>query len=198
MHQQGLIERAIGVRHKRPGHAVDPRQARQRWLHQYRQALEIVGRQALIHLFELGLQQMKVLQQPFGSRADVVPGARLAADIRIHAAQALDVVLQAGGKTLPVAALPDDLVRQPEADAVPLKALHPEHLGPDRRVQRAGIQAECGPQAVRHLLQYLIPTGRRHALRRQGETRPEHQHRDHHKCHQPHAHHATSPARSAV
>ena len=94
MHQQIVIKRTISVRHERPRHAVDTRQSRQRLILQYRQCPKIAARQSVVNFLELRLDEVKVVQQPFGCRADVVPGSCLYADVVVRQAQGLDIASQ--------------------------------------------------------------------------------------------------------
>ena len=92
--QQVLVKSTVGVGHKSPGDAVNPRQTRQRLVLQHRQSTEIAPRQAFVDFLGLCANQMKIVQQPFRSRADVKPGAGLRADKAVRLAQHFDVVLQ--------------------------------------------------------------------------------------------------------
>ena len=95
LHQQVFVERAVGMRDKGPGNAVDPRQTFQRRLQQNRQGAKVAARQTLVHLVQLGVDQMKVVEQPLRGRAGVVPGGGLLPDIPVGLAQHLDIAAQA-------------------------------------------------------------------------------------------------------
>ena len=68
--QQLGIEVAIGVRDKGPRHAEHPRVSRERTVEQFRQLPVIAGRQSRADLTNLALDEVIVIDQPFGRRRD--------------------------------------------------------------------------------------------------------------------------------
>ena len=141
-HQQLFTERTIGVGDKGPGHAVDPWQAGQRGIQQHRQGAKVAARQAVAHLFELGLDQVEVVEQPFGCRADVVAGGGLGADVAVGLAQRADVALQARKKRRGARSVAISAVGLAQAAAVLGEALRAKDLGPYRRLGRAALAVE--------------------------------------------------------
>ena len=148
-HQQLVAERAIGVGDKGPGYAVDPRQAGQRGVEQHRQGAKVAARQAVAHLFELGLDQVEVVEQPFGRRADVVAGGGLGADVAVGLAQRADVALQPRKKRRGARGVAVSAVGLAQAAAVLGEALRAEDLGPYRRFGRASLAVEDVAQCAR-------------------------------------------------
>ena len=145
VHQQLLVEGAVGVGDERPGDAVDARQADQRLVLQHRQVAEVAPRQAVVDLAQLRFDQVEVVEQPLGRRADVVAGGRLPADVAVRLAQDPDVVAQAreeGGRALGREARG---VGVAEAAAVLREALGTEDL-------RAVRAARAGPRAGSRIL----------------------------------------------
>ena len=92
--EQLFVEGAVGVCDEGPGHAVDARQTRQGLLDQYRQVAEVAPRQAFVNLLELAFDQVEVVEQPLGRRADLVAGLCLLADVTVRGTQRADVVLE--------------------------------------------------------------------------------------------------------
>ena len=62
MHQEVLVESAVGVCDEGPRHAVNPGQASQRLVQQDRQAAKVAARQPVVNLLELRFNQVKVVQ----------------------------------------------------------------------------------------------------------------------------------------
>ena len=81
--------------HEGPRNAVHPGQARQWLVLQDRQRAKVAARQALVNFLELCLNQVKVVQQPLRSGADVIAVLGLIADISVRLAQHADILLQA-------------------------------------------------------------------------------------------------------
>ena len=98
LYQQVLVEGTVGVCNKSPGHAVHPWQTRQWLVHQHRQRAKITVRQTFVNFLELRLNQVKVVKQPFCSRAYVVTGRSMDANVRVCLTQNPDIVLKAGEK----------------------------------------------------------------------------------------------------
>ena len=139
VHQQVFVEGRIGVRHEGPGHAVDAGQAGQRRVLQHRQGAKIALGQAIADLFELGLDQVEVVQQPLGRRADVMAAGGLRADVALGQAQRRHVVAQPREEHRRARRRPQHRGAVGLAQAAPMlgKALQAEDLGPDRRLGRA-------------------------------------------------------------
>ena len=93
--QQVVVEGAVGVGDEGPGDAVDARQADQRLVLQDGQLAEVAARQAVLDLARLRFDQVEVVEQPFGRRADVVAGGRMRGRVALRLAQDADVVAQA-------------------------------------------------------------------------------------------------------
>ena len=155
-HQQLFTERTIGVGDKGPGHAVDPRQAGQRRVQQHRQGAKVAARQAVPHLFELGLDQVEVVQQPFGRRADVIAGGGLGTDVAVRLAQCANVALQAWEKRRGARRVTVGAVCLAQAAAVLGKTLRAEDLGPYRRLGRAALTVEDVAQGGRRLRDQVL------------------------------------------
>ena len=147
--QQRLVEGAVGVRHKGPGHAVNARQAHQRLIAQHGQIQKEATRQAVVYFLDLRFNQMKVVKQPFRRRADVVTRGGLAADVAVRLAQRHHVVVQLRKKHHRLRAADGRVVRLRQAAAVLCKALRAKYLRPNRRRGRAlgavqQIAQSCG------------------------------------------------------
>ena len=170
LHQQVFIKRAVGVRHKGPGDAVDARQAGQRLVHQHRQLAEEIARQAGTHRFELGFDEVEVVQQPLGRRADVVTRGRLLADVGVGFAQHPDIALQPGRKGLRPRRQPAGLVRLAQAAAVLGKTLRAEDLRPDRCLGRPAGAVENLAQGPWRLRDQALQRVLRHGLRPPGRS----------------------------
>ena len=117
--------------HEGPGHTVDARQAGQRLVQQHRQRTKVAARQPGVDLRELGLDQVKVVQQPFGRRTDVVPRAGLQPDVVVCFAQGNEVALDARKEVGRAPGRPGGAVRLPQAAAMLRKALGAEDFGAD-------------------------------------------------------------------
>ena len=162
LRQQLFVECAIGVGHEGPGHAIDPRQAGQRLVLQHRQGAKVASRQALVDLLELRFDQVEVVEQPFGRRADVVAGGRLHRDVAVRLAQGADVALQAGKEGRRTPGRPGGAMGFTEAAAMLRKALQPEDLGANRWIYRAACACENVAQGRRCIGQQPQQLGLRH------------------------------------
>ena len=94
VHQQGLVKGAVRVSNECPCHTIYTGQPGQGLIQQYWQAAKVAARQTLVDFFELRLYRVKVIQQPLGCGADVIPGAGLCIDIPMGFAQYLNIVFQ--------------------------------------------------------------------------------------------------------
>ncbi len=140
--EQRFIERTVGVRHERPGDAVDAGQALQRCVLQHRQRAVVARGQTFVDLAQLVVDQVKVVEQPFGAGADVLPAVGVAGDVLVRRAKALDVALQARVETGTAKHRTRGVVRLGQAAAVLLETRQAEDFRPDglqRRTER-GIQ----------------------------------------------------------
>ena len=135
LNQQLFIKGTVGVRHKGPCHAVDAWQADQRLIHQNRQAAKVAARQALVDFAELCLNQVEVIEQPFGRRTDVVAGPGVHPDVLVCLAQHRDVLAQARKKRRPAGSCSAGSVRLAETATVLRETLLTENLGAYRRLQ---------------------------------------------------------------
>ena len=135
--QQLFVEGAVGVRDERPGDAVDARQPDQRLVLQHRQVAEVPPRQAVVDFAQLRFDQVKVVEQPLGRRADVVAGGRLLADVAMRFAQDPDVVAQARKERGRTGSREAGGVRFAEAASVLREALRTEDLRAVRSLERA-------------------------------------------------------------
>jgi hypothetical protein len=133
--EQRLVEHAVRVRHVGPGNAVHARQARQRRRGELGQARVVAARHAVVDLLELRLDQVEVVEQPFGSRRHVPPAERDERDVVEGFAQRGEVLVHAreeGRAFVPVAVVFFHHLRPREAAPVLFEALHAEELGADR------------------------------------------------------------------
>ena len=116
--------------HISPGNAVDAWQTFKRPACEFRQVCVIKPRHAFVNLLQLRFHQMEVVQQPFGSRGDVLAAVRNRGDVVVGLSQGNDIFLNAGKKgcgVAPTARFADRLgVR--EAAAMFLKALDTKQL----------------------------------------------------------------------
>ena len=134
--QQVFVECAIGMRHESPRHTVDARQSGQRFVLQDRQAAEVVARQPFVDRLELRLDQMEIVQQPLGSRADVVPCAGLQADVGMRFTQDPHIAGQPWVKRRSPSAGSGAAMGLAQAAAVLCKTLQTKNLGANRRQHR--------------------------------------------------------------
>jgi hypothetical protein len=74
--EQDGVEHAVGVGHIGPGDAVDARQPLQRPVGQLGQVGVVAVRHAVLDLLQLRLDQVEVVEQPFGRGRDVVAAER--------------------------------------------------------------------------------------------------------------------------
>ena len=88
------VEGAVGMRHHRPGDAEDARKAFERTFGQLGQAAIIAGRQVVLDLADLFVDDVIIVEQPFGGGRDGLSGARRLHDAAIGLAQNLGVVAQ--------------------------------------------------------------------------------------------------------
>ena len=140
--EQALVESAVGVRDEGPGDAVDARQAREWLVEQHGQGPEVAARQALLDFLQLRLDQMKVVEQPLGRRADVVPGALLVGDVAVCFAQRADVAAQTRHEGARRRCSPRGAVGVTEAAAVLGKTLRTEDLGANGRLHGAARRVQ--------------------------------------------------------
>jgi hypothetical protein len=179
LHQQIFIERAVGVRHEGPGHAIDARQAGQRLFQQHRQGTKVAVRQALVNFLELRFDQVKVVEQPFGRRADVIAGRRLGSDVAVRLTQRADVASQAREKGRRARGGARRAVGFSEAAAVLCKALEPKNLGAYGRRNHTARTVQDVAQRLRCSGDQTPQLGLRHALQRQRSDTD--QQRNHHE-----------------
>ena len=146
--QQRGVEGAVGVGHKGPGHAVNARQAHQGRVLQHRQAGVIARRQAFVNFSELVFDQVKVVQQPFGGRAELLAVVGLSGDVAKRGAQCADVALQTRVKRgAPKGGLAGPL-RQGQAAPMLFQAGRAHNFSPD------GLQRETLSR-IQHALDLL-------------------------------------------
>ncbi len=153
LHQQFLVEGAVGVGHEGPGHAIHARQAGQRLVHQHRQRAEVAARQALVDGQQLRLDEMEVVQQPQRCRAQLLADGALRGDGQVRGAQHLDVAAQAREEARCRPARAARAVRQPQAATMLGKALRAEDLGPQRRLRHAAVRLQEKAQRRCQLVQ---------------------------------------------
>ena len=164
--QQLQVQAGIGVGHPGPGHAVDARQAGQRFVAQARQQAEEIARQAQPHLLQLFVQQVGVVQQPMAGRAQVQALARLLLQQQPGPAQGVDVVLQTRKERGRGVAGTVHLVGGGQAVAVLREARQAEQHGADRRLWRAGAAVQGRQQIVARVLDGAGLRWRAHRLTR--------------------------------
>ena len=117
--------------HISPGYAVNARQARQRRRGKLGKAGVITAWYAFTDLLQLRFDEVKVVQQPFGSRRDVLPAVRRHRHIVIGVAQGSKILVHArkkGGAT-PRMFVPLDGLGLGQAAAVLFKAVNAEQFG---------------------------------------------------------------------
>ena len=142
VHQQVLVEGAVGVGDEGPGDPVDARQAVERLVLQHRQRTVVAARQRGVDLRQLRLDEVEVVEQPFRRRADVVPGRGLAADEAVRGAQRTDVAAQPREEGRPRPAHRCGVLRQAQAARMLREPLRAEDLGPQRRLQHAAAPVQ--------------------------------------------------------
>ena len=137
-HEQLGVQHAVGVRHVGPGDAVDARQPGQRLRDQLGQSLVVAARHAGANLLELRLDQVEVVEQPFGRRRHVAPAARGQGDVVECVAQRVEVGVDTRkeGRLRGVALVAMHRLRPRQAAAMLLEAVPAEQLGPDWRFNR--------------------------------------------------------------
>ncbi|MCY1519163.1 hypothetical protein D9M68_539080 [compost metagenome] len=91
--EQRLVEHAVGVRHIGPRNAVHARQPRQRRRDELGQACVVAARHAVMDLLELRLDEVEVVEQPFGCRRHIAPAQRDQRDVVEGGAQRLEVLV---------------------------------------------------------------------------------------------------------
>ena len=151
MDQQRIVERAVGVGDESPGHAIDARQPDQRFVQQHRQVAKVTTRQALGNLATLRLDQVKVVEQPFGCGTDIVTRAPgLLGDVGVRLSQGRGVVAQARKERRRTGGRETRRMRQAETAPVLGKSLRAEDLGTKRRAQqrRGQDRAACRRRAM--------------------------------------------------
>jgi hypothetical protein len=94
--KQVVIKRTIGMRNKSPRNAIDAWQTRQWLIYQDRECPEVASRKTIVNLFELSLNQVKVVQQPFSGRTDVITCARLMSNVLMRLPECQYIALQPG------------------------------------------------------------------------------------------------------
>ena len=162
VNEQIVVEGAVGVGDEGPGDAVDARQADQRLVLEDREVAKVAARQPVPDLARLRFDQVEVVEQPFGGRADLVARRRVAGDVVLRLAQDADVLAQAreeGARTL---RCERRRVRLCEAAAVLRKALGPEDLGAVRPLERAAPGVEDLAQLGRRVGHQPQQVGRSH------------------------------------
>jgi hypothetical protein len=123
------------VGHIGPGDAVHARQAGQRGIGQLGQARVVAARHAFADLLQLGLDQVEVVEQPFGRGRDIAPALRDQRDVVEGAAQRGQVLVDArkeGRAGARLASVFLDRLCTGQAAPVLLEALGAEEFGPDR------------------------------------------------------------------
>ena len=92
------IENTVGVCDIGPGNAVDPRKTFQRLADELGKVGVVAVRDPLLDLLQLRFDQVKVIEQPFCCRSDVVPAARHTGDVVVRFAQCRNVLVDAREK----------------------------------------------------------------------------------------------------
>ncbi len=160
--QQVVVEGAVGVGDEGPGDAVDPRQADQRLVLEDREVAEIATRQAVLDLARLRFDQVEVVEQPLGRRADLVARGRVAGDVVLRLAQDADVFAQAREEGARALAGERRGVRLGKASAVLREALGAEDLGAVGPFERAAPGVEDLAQLGRRIGHQPQQVGRSH------------------------------------
>ena len=162
VNEQIVVEGAVGVGDEGPGDAVDARQADQRLVLQHRKIAEVAAWQAVADLARLRFDQVEVVEQPLGGRADLVARRRVAGDVVLRLAQDADVLAQAREEGARALGCERRRVRLCEAAAVLRKALGAEDLGAVRSFERAAPGVEDLAQLGRRVGHQPQQVGRSH------------------------------------
>ena len=131
LHANFFIKRTVRVGHKGPRNAINPGQAGQWLVLQYRQCQKISAGQAVGNFLELRLDQVKVVKQPLRRRADVIAAFGLIADVPVGQAQHADVVAQTRKKSSRKQPGFLGAVGRPQTAAMLAKALQAKDFGTD-------------------------------------------------------------------
>ena len=157
--------------HKGPGHTVHTGQAHQRLVLQHGQGLVVAAGQAIVNLAQLRFDEVKVVHQPLGCGAQVLPAVSLFQYVLVCRAQGADVVAKPWVKGGLAKLRFRGTVGVTQAAAVLGKALVAKHFGAQGkqggahgRIQNAGdplrnpvpMGQGCG---VPHPLQRQISSG---------------------------------------
>ena len=129
--EQFRVEHAVGMGHVSPGDAVDAWQAFQRRRCQLGQARVITPRHTFADLLQLGFDEVKVVEQPFGGRCYVVAAARGQRHIVIGLAQRDQVFLDTWkkGSAAPRRAVGLHRLGLGQTAAMLFEAVYAEQLG---------------------------------------------------------------------
>ena len=132
MHQQGFVERAVGVGHKGPCHAIHARQTGQRGALQDRQRAVVARPQPGPYFLELALDQVEIVKKPFGRRADGVLMVRRIEEVAVGSPQRTDVALQTRVERAAAQRCRAHVVRCTQVSAMLFEPRHAKDFGPQR------------------------------------------------------------------
>ena len=130
-----------------PGDAINPRQPLQRFVGKLWQVRVIATWHAVMDLLKLRFDQVKIIQQPFGGRGDVLPLVRCARNVVVGLPQRIDIFLDAWRERVslsPARSLFDGL-RCGKTAAVLLKALRSKQLRANQGLGPASVARENFP-----------------------------------------------------
>ena len=142
------VEPAIGVRDERPRQSVDAGIARQGAVGQLGQLAIEPGREIVADLPQLLVDDVEVVDEPFGRRNDRPLLADGVGDHAIRLAQDAAVVLDARQQAAVLGSPRDDGLRGRQALGVLLEALDAEELGADRVLDDRGGAQHADPHVV--------------------------------------------------
>ena len=117
---------AVGMRNESPGEAEHPRIAGERAIDQLRQLAVIAGRQGGVDFTDLPLDEVIVVDQPFGGGGDGAARLDRGGDGAVGFEQGGGVVCEASGQCLAPGRLWCDRLGRREAAGVLLPALDAE------------------------------------------------------------------------
>ena len=125
------VEAAVGVRDERPGDSQHARVPREVALGQLRQLPVEAGRQVIADLADLLVDDVEIVDQPFGSRRDDPLLANRLREGAIRLQQGARVVPDPRRERTPVPRILGDALGRGQALGVLLEPLDAEQLGPD-------------------------------------------------------------------
>ena len=195
--QQFFVKCAVGVRDKSPCDTINPRQARQWLIPQHWKRAKVTAWQPLVNFLELRFDQVKIVEQPLGCRADVVACAGLTSNVGIGFPKRANIALKPREEICCTPKRAGSPMRFPQTATMLCKTLQPENFGTNRWFDRAARSIKNFPECLGCLRNQGQQRGLGHALQHQA-SQPDKEHPNHQARHKTRGHEAMCRLGSAA